>query len=634
RRMGFFRHAQKTPRKNEKATATALFKLMRLNPVCLKLSIPLDYLELRAKEDRRGDGPSHLAPADVPAHLADISPPEEQVASPRVSATRLQRLLAKKSGGSAWKTLQKKIMLLPVERMLGTALVHAFLGIRSIIAQEDLALQAHMASSAPWQMPLDRSFNWYVNVFKVLLNSIDREGWYQKSRLFNVIFLQRGDGSFEMSQFLATMLKAGRPVEDLVLNPLAEHDVHELEISIPIELQQMFDEVEWAAQVRDGVRATAEGGELEKVHPGEPALRNRLEMREMWATILVMQWLENLPFSWTENPADPPSQQVTIRQRSALFIQSLCVKYPQLEALLPNLTEAASTKLEAWQVRHREKIIEVYNTVGPLAHLRKEPPFLELPWTQKKRKLHRLARRLSSATKRNIKWGLKAHPLTAIGLVGATEPFSRSERVLIQANTFVMMLLFTVWFYYSKAVNCCQDFRAVISCPRERDVEEPCFGFPSGVALREGADEGLLPEEVQAMDFTCNAFPQSTFTGKVWVIVIIVGILTPMTMILSQLFIMASNATIPANWGTYRTKKSEKLFGRTLTAVVQTIFLMCYAVFFNFQKFNKAMAVTLVSLLGILINARYVRAVIQAFVEAYKRLLHWSSVDSSAFAAR
>ncbi|KAK3254720.1 hypothetical protein CYMTET_36076 [Cymbomonas tetramitiformis] len=312
------------------------------------------------------------------------------------------------------------------------------------------------------------------------------------------------------------------------------------------------------------------------------------------------------------------------------------------------------------QVRHREKIIEVYNTVGPLAHLRKEPPFLELPWTQKKRKLHRLARRLSSATKRNIKWGLKAHPLTAIGLVGATEPFSRSERVLIQANTFVMMLLFTVWFYYSKAVNCCQDFRAVISCPRERDVEEPCFGFPSGVALREGADEGLLPEEVQAMDFTCNAFPQSTFTGKVWVIVIIVGILTPMTMILSQLFIMASNATIPANWGTYappalpcpldchatpcarmdavvcareRTKKSEKLFGRTLTAVVQTIFLMCYAVFFNFQKFNKAMAVTLVSLLGILINARYVRAVIQAFVEAYKRLLHWWAWASARLAA-
>eukprot|EP00854_Cymbomonas_tetramitiformis_P011797 gene11797-13929_t len=57
------------------------------------------------------------------------------------------------------------------------------------------------------------------------------------------------------------------------------------------------------------------------------------------------------------------------------------------------------------------------------------------------------------------------HPLGSIYMVGATEPFTRSERILIQANSFVLMFTFTVWFYFSRAVNCCKDRRVFMNCP-------------------------------------------------------------------------------------------------------------------------------------------------------------------------
>eukprot|EP00854_Cymbomonas_tetramitiformis_P001365 gene1365-1967_t len=49
---------------------------------------------------------------------------------------------------------------LPVERMLGTAIVHAFLSMNTILSQEDLSMQTTLASQLPWQMPCDRPFPW------------------------------------------------------------------------------------------------------------------------------------------------------------------------------------------------------------------------------------------------------------------------------------------------------------------------------------------------------------------------------------------------------------------------------------------------------------------------------------------
>ncbi|KAK3242247.1 hypothetical protein CYMTET_48055 [Cymbomonas tetramitiformis] len=243
-----------------------------------------------------------------------------------------------------------------------------------------------------------------------------------------------------------------------------------------------------------------------------------------------------------------------------------------------------------------------------------------MAWGERWVALHRLRRRNWIKVKRNVRWLLKAHPLGAILLVSATEPFSRSERILVQTNTFVMMLVFTVWFYYSKAVNCCKDFREFVSCPAYSDVTLPCFGYEFCADLKGAGADTMLPEESLPADFFCTAFPQSTFTGRMWVIAIIVGILTPVTMLLSQLFMMAANANIPAHWGIYVTKKSEMLFGAAPAAVMQTVFVTVYALFFNFQKFNKAVAVAFVSVIALLVKPRHIQRGLALCVQSAKLL--------------
>eukprot|EP00854_Cymbomonas_tetramitiformis_P001366 gene1366-1968_t len=172
----------------------------------------------------------------------------------------------------------------------------------------------------------------------------------------------------------------------------------------------------------------------------------------------------------------------------------------------------------------------------------------------------------------------KAHPVTAIFMVMATEPFTRSDRILVQANTFICMLLFAVWFFYSKAVNCCLELRTHLSCPRSSDIDTPCIGFPTCAALTAGESD------------------------RIWMVLIMISIITPLTIVLSNLFIVHANATIPKNWEIRQVPKKNVAGVGTTTAMLQTALLTLYAIFFKFEKMNKAIAVTFVAILKTIIK--------------------------------
>eukprot|EP00854_Cymbomonas_tetramitiformis_P016035 gene16035-19017_t len=173
-----------------------------------------------------------------------------------------------------------------------------------------------------------------------------------------------------------------------------------------------------------------------------------------------------------------------------------------------------------------------------------------------------------------------------------------------EGNTFVLMLVLTVWFFYSKAVNCCTDFRAFLACPEARgDLQAVCLGSSSCTALAGASAGDELPAELQAEDFVCRAFPQGTITDRVYVMLMIIGIITPVTLALSQLFITAASAEVPGHWGRRITKRTESVLGATVLAAVQTAFVAAYALLFNFQKFNKAVAMALVTLIGMFLKA-------------------------------
>eukprot|EP00854_Cymbomonas_tetramitiformis_P005853 gene5853-7054_t len=68
------------------------------------------------------------------------------------------------------------------------------------------------------------------------------------------------------------------------------------------------------------------------------------------------------------------------------------------------------------------------------------------------------------------------------------------------------------------------------------------------------------------------------------------------------------------------TRKLERLFGQGPTAVLQTLVFTLYALFFNFQKFNKAVAIAFVAVITLMIKPQ----IMQNAIRVALGLVYWS----------
>jgi hypothetical protein len=53
--------------------------------------------------------------------------------------------------------------------------------------------------------------------------------------------------------------------------------------------------------------------------------------------------------------------------------------------------------------------------------------------------------------------GFSAHSIVNIFMSNHSDTFSMGDKMFVQTNVFVMMLSFAIWFYFSKATNCCEE---------------------------------------------------------------------------------------------------------------------------------------------------------------------------------
>ncbi|KAK3283545.1 hypothetical protein CYMTET_8760 [Cymbomonas tetramitiformis] len=475
---------------------------------------------------------------------------------------------------------------LSVERMLGTALVQAFLDIRSLISREDLQMQMDLAIGMPWQMPNNRPFTWWVSTFKVLIGTISHPGWYLRSHLWNLIFLQRVDGSFELSETLATVLKAGHPNQDLSDNPIPIYRRDSLVGGIPKTLLSAMVDA------------------------------RRRDLEEVWATILVLEQLQKYPYRWVENPDDRPSEQISLRERSELFLLHRSHEYPALEVAMPRIRVFARSLTECWTEDYQQCVKEMHQQHMMTVKLQRAETIRIAPLRGWSMLTKQMARRAWGSCMKKGKWIMRAHPLASIYMVQPLEPFSRSQRILIQFNTFILMLTFVVWFYYSKAVTCCQDKRVFLQCAASGDVTEPCLGFPTCAMLRRA--EALMPGELLPESFSCAAFPKDDMKDRVTVILIMVGVLSPVTVALQQLFVMSSAESIPKHWQLHVTAVAEKRFGPKFMATMQMLAVALYSVLFDLKKMNKTMASVLVAIMGTFMPISEIRRFFRAISTVFR----------------
>eukprot|EP00854_Cymbomonas_tetramitiformis_P004280 gene4280-5267_t len=433
----------------------------------------------------------------------------------------------------------KEAERLPVERMLGTALVLAYLTKMRLMDPKELARQVALAKLQRWEAPRDRGFEWYFNVFRVMLGgNLSGPGWYKRTQLWTLVLLQLHDGSFLAgSGDLATALYAGEP-EDSEEKLVLRFNWNTILDSLPPALLEAIPLPKDVDVQKDG--------------------RMRSTTVTAWATLLSIARYEALPFAWCTNPGAAPAEKRYLNDSADEWLAARAAEFPAFAARMEELKEAAKAQVQAWDDMHMARLQVIKNETIP-------------PGSRVKRPLFRY-RTVARARQ-----------------VGFNEAFSRGERVVMLSTNWLVMVMFSVGFFYSKATQCCELLRAHVGC--DSNLSAPCryegVDYATCALLAEGWKEDSDPE---AGTFVCTAFPQNTLIARLYLVLIMCVLLIPIRLGLSTVFSMSGTIPpVPGHWSV-KDAHIRVVFGPVTAGLVQATAFVAYALFVNLTKLNKAVA--------------------------------------------
>jgi hypothetical protein len=134
----------------------------------------------------------------------------------------------------------------------------------------------------------------------------------------------------------------------------------------------------------------------------------------------------------------------------------------------------------------------------------------------------------------------------------------RWQRFMILLTLVLSTLLTSIWFYYSRGVQCCAEMRAILEC----DPVGPCRGYSGDCgdyatqfANVEGpfwyADGPKDPptKHMYLDEYVCHAFPDDAYiTDQFFVGLISIAVALPVDLFLVSAFETANAVDIPCNW--------------------------------------------------------------------------------------
>ncbi|KAK3248069.1 hypothetical protein CYMTET_42451 [Cymbomonas tetramitiformis] len=464
---------------------------------------------------------------------------------------------------------EELLKALGFDRMLGTALVHSYLHAHRLVRYEEMTKQAALAEMIPWEKSMGRSFTWYVSVMIEIMRYVKTDGWYRRAMLFNLVFLQSSEGGFTMTQTLANLLYAGSPEQELSLEAIIpQFPLENLISSIPPRLSLLCNYDSPLTQ-------------------------------EIWATLCAIACYDLTPFDWVHDPLAPPMECQTLGERAVSWLEEACTinGLEQLKQELPELRAKASGLVGLWDEEHTTRINMLYARENSTRHAVKFPTILDLPaW---------LWRSFTSL----LRLAFRTHPLAQILVTPSTDPFTRAERIILQTTIFIMMLLFCMAFYYSRALGCCLLLQEHLGCPLETAASTDtaaCLGATSCAELHTISHSHLLPMELmrQMTSFSCNAFPSPSWIGRLEAVMVMVVCLLPVNVLLSALFGTSNASNMSLHWRPAPRKQRyrPKQAFAWLTPAIQAIGFAVYGLLLNAQILNKALAMLLVLSINLVAN--------------------------------
>ena len=164
---------------------------------------------------------------------------------------------------------------------------------------------------------------------------------------------------------------------------------------------------------------------------------------------------------------------------------------------------------------------------------------------------------LQRASARVVRSVMTDHSTFAVFL-DTTGYLARWQRFMILVTLVLSTLLTSIWFFYSRGVQCCAEMRTILNC----DPAGPCLGFTGdcsdyqtqfaelqGPFLYSDGPGDPPTEHDSLADYVCHAFPDDAYvTDQFFVGLISVAVALPVDMLLVRLFEASNEGDAPEQW--------------------------------------------------------------------------------------
>ena len=445
------------------------------------------------------------------------------------------------------------------ERMAGTALVLAFLSVNNQLPVAELTHRKEAACEFFHGVRVPGVHHDFEALLRLLMGMLIegnlglRNKWLQKARMWRAVLLQRGDGSWGLSQSLATAVEAHSPCDAIATKaPTGKPSPFARILALVSAAAGEGEDLDTAPDMADATAAAElyAGDEDamrlvdssprsdDPMHFSQAAMAAAMPqplallasqgvpVSRVWATLLAMVALEELEISWLASDEEEPVERTVVDSADS-YLRAQAELHPELDELLRTgrLHWAARRARSRW-VRLMEAKISAVRTADV------------------------------TVGSRVIEYTERASARVVLSLMTEHEQFStfldetaglmRWQRWMILMTLVIAALLVSIWFYQSRGAQCCAEIRAILNC----ESAVSCLGFtgscsdlPAQFSTLQGPFVyGQPPTEYPDLSqYVCHAFPDDAYPlDQLLVALINIAIGLPIGMFLFRCFEIAN----------------------------------------------------------------------------------------------
>lgn len=179
----------------------------------------------------------------------------------------------------------------------------------------------------------------------------------------------------------------------------------------------------------------------------------------VWTTALALACLESIDITWLVDPEEGK----TIVDQARIWLDNQAQNDPRLHKILPDVMKQAQAWSKRWNVAFQDRVHDLRNEENA------------------SNRFGLNAQMALEASGTIVKSLLNDHDTFSVFLSECFDGLARWQRLMIVMTLVIGGLMITIWFYSSRATNCCLEVRTLLGCSPLTTV--PCRGYEGCVVL-------------------------------------------------------------------------------------------------------------------------------------------------------